>query len=50
MFEQSQNIADDRVDVDRGALGARGAALPCQVQQAIDDLRRPERLPFDLLE
>ena len=50
MFQQSQNITDHRVDVHRRTLAARRAALPRQIEEAVDDLGRPERLPFDLLQ
>ena len=50
MFQQSKNITDHRVDVHGRALGAGRAALPREIQEAVDDLRRPERLPLDLLQ
>src|SRR6185295_16005839 len=47
VLEQRQHIIDDGVYLDRTGVGLRRAG---QVEQAVDNLGRPERLAFDLLE
>ena len=49
VLEQRQHVGDDDVDVD-DASSIAVRRRPRQVQQAVDDLRRAERLPLDLLE
>ena len=47
MLEQREHVVDHRVQVDRAGVDLRRTR---QVEQAVDDLGRPERLPLDLLE
>ena len=47
VLEQRQHVVDDDVQVDRARLALRRTR---EVQQAVDDLGRAERLPLDLLE
>ena len=47
MLEERQHVVDHRVHVDRTAVDLR---RPRQIEQAVDDLRRAERLFLDLLE
>src|ERR1019366_9811401 len=49
LLEKRENVADDGVQIDVDALAAL-RAWPRQIQQAVDDLRRAERLTLDLLE
>ena len=51
VLEQRQHVGDHDVEVDRRPLvRRRRRSGPRQVQQAVDDLRRTERLALDLLE
>ena len=47
VLEQRQHVGDDDVDVNERPIGGRRTR---QRQESVDDLRRTERLPLDLLE
>ena len=49
VLQKREHVADDRVQVHVLALATLNAG-PRQREQTVDDLGRPERLPFDLLE
>src|SRR5471030_235526 len=49
VLEQREHVHDDGVEIHFGPFIGRRAG-PGEVQQAVDDLRGAERLPFDLLE